>query len=48
MVANCTVSPGRLKKLDGIHREGIRIYTDAFRTSQAESLHAEICEPNHG
>ena len=27
--------PRRLKKLDNIHREGIRIYTGAFRTSPA-------------
>ena len=44
---NCTVliyntaSAGRLKKLDRIHREGIRIYTGAFRTSPVESLHVE-------
>ena len=36
-----TISAGRLKKLDSIHREGIRIYTGAFRTSPVESLHVE-------
>ena len=30
-------SPGRLKKLYNIHREGIRIYTGAFRTSPVEA-----------
>ena len=30
---------GRLKKLDSMHREGIRIYTGAFRTSPVEALH---------
>ena len=32
---------GRLKKLDSKHREGIRIYTGAFRTLPDETLHAE-------
>ena len=36
-----TASAGRTKKLDSIHREGIRIYTGAFRTSPAEALHVE-------
>ena len=36
-----TVSAERLKKLDSIHRKGIRIYTGAFRTSPVESLHVE-------
>ena len=36
-----TASTGRTKKLDSIHREGIRIYTGAFRTSPAEALHVE-------
>ena len=36
-----TASPGRLKKLDSIHREGIRICTIAFRTSPVESLNVE-------
>ena len=34
-------SAGRLKKLDSIHREGIRIYTGGFRTSPVEALHVE-------
>ena len=36
-----TASAGRLKKLDGIHREGIRIFTRAFRTSPVKALHVE-------
>ena len=36
-----TASAERLKKLDSIHREGVRIYTGAFRTSPVESLHVE-------
>ena len=36
-----TASAGRLKKLDCIHREGMRIYTGAFRTSPVEELHVE-------
>ena len=40
MAAN-TDSAGRLKKLDSIHREGIRIYTEAFRTSLVVALHVE-------
>ena len=30
-----------IKKLDIIHRKGIRIYTGAFRTSPVESLHVK-------
>ena len=33
--------PGKLKKLNSIHREGIRIYTGAFKTSPVEALHVE-------
>ena len=33
-------------KLDSIHREGIRIYTGAFKTSPIESLHVEANEPS--
>ena len=40
-----TASTGRLKKLDSIHREGIRIYTGAFRTSPVEALHVESNDP---
>ena len=40
-----TASAGRLKKLESIHREGIRIYTGAFRTSTVESLHVEANDP---
>ena len=40
-----TVSPGRLKKLDSIHREGIRIYIGAFRTSPVKALHVEANDP---
>ena len=36
-----TTSAGRLKKLDSIHREGIRIYTGTFRISPVETLHVE-------
>ena len=32
-----TASAGRLKKLDSIHRQGIRIYKGAFRTSPVEA-----------
>ena len=35
-----------LKKLDSIHREGIRIYTVAFRTSPAEAVHVEANDPS--
>ena len=41
-----TASAGRIKKLDSIHREGIRIYTGAFRTSPVETLHAEANDPS--
>ena len=34
-------SARRLKKLYSIYREGIRIYTCAFRTSSVESLRVE-------
>ena len=40
-----TASAGRLKKLDSIHREGIRIYTGAFRTSPVSALHVEANDP---
>ena len=40
-----TASAGSLKKLESIHREGIRIYTRAFRTSPVESLHVEAIDP---
>ena len=36
-----TASAGRLKKLDSIRREGIRIYTGAFTISPVEALHVE-------
>ena len=36
-----TASPGRLKKLDSIHREGLRIYKGAFRTLPLKALHNE-------
>ena len=36
-----TASAGRLKKLDSIHREGIRIYTKAFRTLPVESIYVK-------
>ena len=40
-----TAFTGRLKKLDSIHREDIRIYTGAFRTSPVEALHVEANDP---
>ena len=40
-----TASAGRLKKLDSIHRDGIRIYTKAFRTSPVKTLHLEANNP---
>ena len=43
-----TASAWRLKKLDSIHREGIRIYTEAFGTSPVESLHVEVNETPPG
>ena len=36
-----TASEGKLKKLDSIHRKGMRIYTGAFRTTPVEFLHVE-------
>ena len=33
-----TAFAGRLKKLNNIHRESIRIYTGAFKSSQVEAL----------
>ena len=40
MAANyITASAGKLKKLDSIHREDIRIYNGAFRISPVEALH---------
>ena len=41
-----TASPGKLKKLDSIHREGIKIYKGAFRTSPVEVLHVETNSPS--
>ena len=38
---NNTVSAGRLKKLDSMHREDMRIYTGAFRTSPVKALHVD-------
>ena len=38
-------SARRLKKLDIIHREGIRIYTGTFRTSPVEALYVEANDP---
>ena len=38
-------SAGRIKKLDRIHREGIIIYTGAFRTSPVEVLHVKTNNP---
>ena len=40
-----TVSAGRLKKLDSIHSECIRIYTRVFRTSLVECFHVEANDP---
>ena len=40
-----TASARRLKKLDSINREGIRIYTGAFRTSPVEVLYVESNDP---
>ena len=40
-----TASPGKIKKLDNIHREGIRIYTGAFRTLPVKSLYTEAGDP---
>ena len=41
-------SAGRLNKLDSIHREGITIYTGAFRTSLVEALHVETKKERTG
>ena len=41
-----TAPAGKTKKLYSIHREGIRIYTDAFRTSTAEALNIEANNPS--
>ena len=38
-------SVGRLKKLGNMHREGIIIYTGAFKTSPVESLHIKANDP---
>ena len=35
----------REKKYSKAYTEGIRIYTDTFKTSPIESLHAEACNP---
>ena len=35
-----------LKKLDNIYREGLRIYTGAFRTSPVQVLHVEANNPS--
>ena len=40
-----TDSAGNLKKLDGTHRNDIRIYTGAFKTSPIEALHVEANDP---
>ena len=40
-----TASAERLIKLDNIHREGIIIYTGAFRTSPVEALNVEANNP---
>ena len=40
-----TASAGRLKKLDSMHTEGIRIYTGDLKTSPVESLHVEANDP---
>ena len=37
--------PRDTKKLVSIHREGIRIYTGAFKTSPVESFHVEAYDP---
>ena len=44
MAAN-TASAGRLKKLDSIHIEEIRIYTGSFRISLVESLNLKTNDP---
>ena len=40
-----TASPGRLKKLNGIHSEGIIIYKGPFGTSPIGALHVEANDP---
>ena len=40
-----TTFAGRLKKLNSIQREGIRIYTGAFRSSWVEALYVEANDP---
>ena len=40
-----TASAGRIKKLDSIHREDIRIQRGAFKTSPVEALHVEANAP---
>ena len=40
-----TATKNRFKNLDSIHREGIRLYTGAFKTS-IELLHSEANEPS--
>ena len=40
-----TASAERLKKVDIIHIEGIRIFTGAFRTSPVKTLHVEVNDP---
>ena len=49
MVYDCqlysTASAWRLKKLNSIHRNGIKICRGTFRISPVNSLHAEACNP---
>ena len=40
-----TVFSWRLKKLNSIHRGGIRIYTGAFRMLPVKSIHVEARDP---
>ena len=40
-----TVLAGRLKKLESLHKEGIRIHTGTFRTSPVEALYVEANNP---
>ena len=37
--------PRKTKKLNGIHREVIRIYTGTFRKLPGESMNVEACDP---
>ena len=48
MDANYTTQPlqEEQKNLDSIHRESVRIYTGAFRTSPAEALNVEANDPS--